>query len=161
MGSPADFRATTTSSRRCRLSGPVLPPRRLPAASPIAATSTSSARPGLISEPRISIRGPTNEFLYQRDETSAQTFVLDGGGRFYQGNPVGRGEQLLYVQAFGVQTSHAAISNAQAKMDIRLARWLLVAHDRISAHTLPPLTAAWPPIESLDRHEAFGARNFL
>jgi CRP-like cAMP-binding protein len=44
---------------------------------------------------------------------------------------------LKYVQAFGVQTSHTAISNAQARMDIRLARWLLMAHDRIGANTLP------------------------
>jgi CRP-like cAMP-binding protein len=38
---------------------------------------------------------------------------------------------LKYVQAFGVQTSHTAISNAQSGLDIRLARWLLMAHDRI------------------------------
>jgi CRP-like cAMP-binding protein len=44
---------------------------------------------------------------------------------------------LKYVQAFGVQTTHTAISNAQSRMDIRLARWLLMAHDRIGADTLP------------------------
>ena len=43
---------------------------------------------------------------------------------------------LKYVQAFGVQTTHTAISNAQARMDIRLARWLLMAHDRIGEEVL-------------------------
>ena len=44
---------------------------------------------------------------------------------------------LKYVQAFGVQTSHTAISNAQSRLDVRLARWLLMAHDRIGDDTLP------------------------
>jgi len=44
---------------------------------------------------------------------------------------------LKWVQAFGVQTTHTAIANAQSKVDIRLARWLLMAHDRIGDDTLP------------------------
>jgi CRP-like cAMP-binding protein len=47
-----------------------------------------------------------------------------------------RNALLKYVLAFGVQTTHTAISNAQARMDIRLARWLLMAHDRIGEDTL-------------------------
>jgi hypothetical protein len=41
-----------------------------------------------------------------------------------------RDSLLKYVQAFGVQTAHTAISNAQSRTDVRLARWLLMAHDR-------------------------------
>src|SRR5437588_3413593 len=48
-----------------------------------------------------------------------------------------RDSLLKYVQAFGVQTTHTAISNAQARMDVRLARWLLMAHDRVGDDTLP------------------------
>jgi CRP-like cAMP-binding protein len=48
-----------------------------------------------------------------------------------------RDSLLKYVQAFGVQTTHTAICNAQSRMDIRLARWLLMAHDRIGDDTLP------------------------
>ena len=48
-----------------------------------------------------------------------------------------RDSLLKYVQAFGVQTTHTAISNAQSRIDIRLARWLLMAHDRIGDDTLP------------------------
>jgi CRP-like cAMP-binding protein len=44
---------------------------------------------------------------------------------------------LKYVQAFGIQTTHTAICNAQSRLDQRLARWLLMAHDRIGADYLP------------------------
>jgi len=44
---------------------------------------------------------------------------------------------LNYVQAFMVQTSHTAIANARAQIDRRLARWLLMAHDRTGDKTLP------------------------
>jgi CRP-like cAMP-binding protein len=47
-----------------------------------------------------------------------------------------RDSLLKFVQAFGVQTAHSAISNAQSKLDVRLARWLLMAHDRIGDDTL-------------------------
>ena len=48
-----------------------------------------------------------------------------------------RNSLLKYVQAFGVQTTHTAICNAKSKLDQRLARWLLMAHDRIGADYLP------------------------
>jgi CRP-like cAMP-binding protein len=44
---------------------------------------------------------------------------------------------LKYVQVFMVQTAQTAMANARAKIDARLARWLLMAHDRIRANTLP------------------------
>jgi CRP-like cAMP-binding protein len=47
-----------------------------------------------------------------------------------------RDSLLKFVQAFGVQTSHTAVSNAQSRLDVRLARWLLMAHDRIGEDTL-------------------------
>jgi CRP-like cAMP-binding protein len=54
-----------------------------------------------------------------------------------RGRPSLRDSLLKYVQAFGVQTTHSAICNAQSRLDIRLARWLLMAHDRIGVATLP------------------------
>jgi CRP-like cAMP-binding protein len=48
-----------------------------------------------------------------------------------------RDSLLKFVQAFGVQTSHTAICNAQSKLDERLARWLLMAQDRIQSDILP------------------------
>jgi CRP-like cAMP-binding protein len=44
---------------------------------------------------------------------------------------------LRYVQAFMVQTAHTAIANAQAKLSERLARWILMADDRIAGSKLP------------------------
>ena len=44
---------------------------------------------------------------------------------------------LRYVQVFMVQTAHTAISNVRGKLDARLARWLLMAHDRVRDETLP------------------------
>jgi CRP-like cAMP-binding protein len=47
-----------------------------------------------------------------------------------------RDSLLKFVQAFGVQTTHTAICNVQSRLDVRLARWLLMAHDRIGNDTL-------------------------
>ena len=54
-----------------------------------------------------------------------------------QTNPSLRNSLLKFAQAFGVQTSHTAICNAQSKLDVRLARWLLMAQDRIGEDVLP------------------------
>ncbi|MGB7976353.1 MAG: Crp/Fnr family transcriptional regulator [Roseiarcus sp.] len=55
----------------------------------------------------------------------------------FQASPSLRDSLLKFVQAFGVQTSHTAICNAHFKLDVRLARWLLMAHDRIGEDALP------------------------
>jgi CRP-like cAMP-binding protein len=44
---------------------------------------------------------------------------------------------LKFVQTFLVQTSHTAIANAHARLDERLARWILMAHDRCAEPTIP------------------------
>jgi Crp-like helix-turn-helix domain len=36
-----------------------------------------------------------------------------------------------------VQTTHTAICNARSRLDQRLARWLLMAHDRLGTNLLP------------------------
>lgn len=48
-----------------------------------------------------------------------------------------RGLFLNYVQTFMVQTAYTAIANGRGKIEERLARWLLMAHDRIETATLP------------------------
>jgi CRP-like cAMP-binding protein len=55
----------------------------------------------------------------------------------FQSSPSLRDSLLKFVQAFGVQTTHTAICNARSKLDVRLARWLLMAHDRIGEDALP------------------------
>jgi len=44
---------------------------------------------------------------------------------------------LRYVQAFMVQTAHTAIANARGRLTERLARWLLMAHDRVPGDDVP------------------------
>jgi CRP-like cAMP-binding protein len=44
---------------------------------------------------------------------------------------------LRYVHSFMIQTAHTAISNAKATIEQRLARWLLMADDRINNSALP------------------------
>ena len=44
---------------------------------------------------------------------------------------------LKYVKRSESQAAHTAISNARSKLDKRLARWLLMAHDRIGDNRLP------------------------
>ena len=48
-----------------------------------------------------------------------------------------RGLLLKFAQVFMVQTAHTAIANARAHIDQRLARWLLMAHDRTCDKVLP------------------------
>jgi CRP-like cAMP-binding protein len=44
---------------------------------------------------------------------------------------------LRYVQTFTIQTSHTALSNGSHKIEERLARWLLMCHDRVDGNDLP------------------------
>jgi CRP-like cAMP-binding protein len=43
---------------------------------------------------------------------------------------------LLYVRAFEIQIASTASANGRAKLDERLARWLLMAHDRMEGDRL-------------------------
>lgn len=43
---------------------------------------------------------------------------------------------LRYVESLRVQTSWTALSNGTSKLEERLARWLLMCHDRISGDTV-------------------------
>ena len=47
------------------------------------------------------------------------------------------GVLLRYVQAFMIQATHTAIANGTAKLEERLARWLLMAQDRLDGNELP------------------------
>jgi CRP-like cAMP-binding protein len=44
---------------------------------------------------------------------------------------------LHFVQAFMAQMAHTALANGRAKVETRLARWLLMAHDRLDGDELP------------------------
>ena len=44
---------------------------------------------------------------------------------------------LRFAQAFMIQATHTALSNGSAKLEERLGRWLLMAHDRMDGDKLP------------------------
>ena len=44
---------------------------------------------------------------------------------------------LKFAQVFMVQTAHTAVANARAHIDQRLARWILMAHDRTGDDAIP------------------------
>lgn len=52
-------------------------------------------------------------------------------------SPTLRDKLLCYAQAFMIQIAHTATSNASGKVEERLARWLLMAHDRLDGDELP------------------------
>lgn len=48
-----------------------------------------------------------------------------------------RGVLLKFAQAFMIQTAHTAMANGRANIEQRLARWLLMAHDRVDGDEIP------------------------
>ena len=48
-----------------------------------------------------------------------------------------RALMLKSAQGFMIQTAHTALANGRAKLEQRLARWLLMAHDRMTSDAVP------------------------
>jgi CRP-like cAMP-binding protein len=48
-----------------------------------------------------------------------------------------RALMLKWAQGFMIQTAHTALANGRAKLEQRLARWLLMAHDRMIGDAVP------------------------
>jgi hypothetical protein len=44
---------------------------------------------------------------------------------------------LAFAHGFMTQTAHTAVANGRGKLEERLARWLLMAHDRLDGDELP------------------------
>lgn len=57
--------------------------------------------------------------------------------RVLKRRPQMRDGLLRFAQTFMVQTAYTALSNGQAKVTERLARWILMAHDRLDGNDLP------------------------
>jgi CRP-like cAMP-binding protein len=48
-----------------------------------------------------------------------------------------RGTMLRFVQSFLQQATQTALANGRATLEVRLARWLIMAHDRVDTSCLP------------------------
>jgi CRP-like cAMP-binding protein len=68
---------------------------------------------------------------------SALTMSSDDLRAALRRSPSLQGLLLRYVQAFQVQTAYTALSNGGYSIEERLARWLLMCHDRIDGDELP------------------------
>jgi CRP-like cAMP-binding protein len=55
----------------------------------------------------------------------------------FEASPSLRGLLLRYAQAFLVQVEHAALANGRYSIQERLARWLLMCHDRLDTDDMP------------------------
>ena len=67
----------------------------------------------------------------------AQRLGADDLRRALRESPSMRRSFLHYAQAFMTQTAHTAVANGRANIEERLARWLLMVHDRVDGNELP------------------------
>jgi CRP-like cAMP-binding protein len=80
------------------------------------------------------------------DSSSHATYIqVAGNGRrissenfrlCMDGSRTLRGWLLRYVHALSVQTAHTGVANARAGLAQRLARWLLMSHDRVPGNEM-------------------------
>ena len=85
--------------------------------------------------------------LLGEDRTPHETFIQVGdvdalrisAGRFVElveGSVTLRAVMLRYVQTMMVQVAQCAVANARHGIESRLARWLLMCHDRVDGDTI-------------------------
>lgn len=80
------------------------------------------------------------------DRSPNHTYMQIGGGGFsistdnlmaaIKQSPTLGSFLLRYAQAFGIQTVHTAVANAKANIEPRLARWILMAYDRVPDNSI-------------------------
>ena len=66
-----------------------------------------------------------------------QSIKADALRQAMEDNPSIRTLFLHFAQAFMVQAAHTAVANGRGNIEQRLARWLLMAHDRLDGNELP------------------------
>ena len=80
-------------------------------------------------------RSPYSTYIHAKGKARRISVVHLNGA--LDGSTTLRAHLVKFVHAFAIQSAHTAVANARAKLDIRLARWLLMAHDRVPGNTLP------------------------
>jgi CRP-like cAMP-binding protein len=85
--------------------------------------------------------------LMGTDRTPYDTYIQLGGkgwrmkvdnfSRALKQSPTLHGLLLQFAHAFIVQAAYTALANARSKLEERLARWLLMAHDRANGDEIP------------------------
>ena len=96
----------------------------------------------------IGREGMTGLCIVMHDDRSVNRTFMQAGGTALTlsadrlrmallDSPSLRASLLRYTHAFTVQTSQTALVNGRAKIEARLARWLLMAHDRFDHAPFP------------------------
>jgi len=73
---------------------------------------------------------------YVQPAGRGQCMKADALRQAMQESPAIRIFFLHFAQAFMVQAAHTAVANGRGKLEERLARWLLMAHDRVEGNHL-------------------------
>jgi CRP-like cAMP-binding protein len=74
---------------------------------------------------------------YMQVEGTAQRVASNAVRDLVCRSDAGRQLFLGFTRAFMIQTSETAVANARATILERLARWLLMAHDRVESNEIP------------------------
>jgi CRP-like cAMP-binding protein len=96
----------------------------------------------------IGFEGMTGVPLIMGDNRAQHSTYMQIGGSGHRISgealcaAIGKSETLRILmlksaQAFMIQTAHTALANGRAKLEQRLARWLLMAHDRLTTDAVP------------------------
>ena len=95
----------------------------------------------------IGYEGMTGTGIVMGDVRAAQTIVMQIAGAGYRmaasrlrallaDNASLREKLMLFARAFHIQVAHTALANGAGLLEQRLARWLLMLHDRVEGDTL-------------------------
>jgi CRP-like cAMP-binding protein len=96
----------------------------------------------------IGYEGVTGVSLIMGDDRAQHSTYVQIPGRGYRlpreafSAAIGQSESLRALmlksaQGFMIQTAQTALANGRAKLEQRLARWLLMAHDRMTGDAVP------------------------
>jgi len=95
----------------------------------------------------IGFEGMTGTGVVLGDDRAAQTIVMQiaGAGQRIAASRLQallaesislRQKFVLFARAFSIQVAHTALANGAGLLEQRLARWLLMLHDRVESDTL-------------------------
>jgi CRP-like cAMP-binding protein len=114
----------------------------------IASVVANGANDASIEVGLIGSEGMTGLAVIMGGERAAHSTFMQVAGRGHQipvealRQAIEQSAQLLrtflrFAYAFFIQTTYTALTNGRCKVEERLARWLLMAHDRIKGDELP------------------------
>jgi len=96
-----------------------------------------AGRDGLIGLPLILDADRTPHRIFMQVAGAAHSIDGDVLARLLDEHATIRNLLLRYVQAYATQTTYTALSNAVHTVEERLARWLLMSHDRQDDDEIP------------------------